>query len=192
MSSKATLVKAKLFMKTQSVLRAAALPALLLLASPAAAQQMKVAIIDSDRIVSDSTRGKAALERLKTLQEQKVAEGRRLQQEITDLRKRIDEGRLSLAPDKLEELRRQLQEKGIAFERFQTDASRQLEEERETALAAIEKDVLVVIDAIGKEQGYTFIFNKFRSGLVFADDATDITAQVIQRFDASGARPAGR
>ena len=185
MSPKANLIKAK------SVLRAAALPALLLLAAPAVAQQMKIAVIDSDRIVSDSARGKAALDRLKTIQEQKVAEGRRLQQEIADLRKRIEEGRLSLAPDKLEELRKQLQEKGIAFERFQTDAGRQLEEEREAALAAIEKDVLVVIDAIGKEQGYTFIFNKFRSGLVFADDATDITPIVIQRFDAS-TRAAGR
>ena len=185
MSPKATIVKAK------SALRAAALPALLLLASPAAAQQpMKIAVIDSDRIVVESARGKAALERLKKLQDDKVAEGRRLQTELTDLRKRIEEGRLSLAPDKLEELRKQLQEKGIAFERFQTDASRQLEEEREAALAGIEKDVLVVIDAIGKEQGYTFIFNKFRSGLVFASDATDITAAVIQRFDGAS-RPAG-
>jgi outer membrane protein len=178
--------------KVKSVLRAAALPALLLLAAaPAAAQApMKIAVIDSDRIVAESARGKAALERLKTLQDQKVAEGRRLQQEIADLRKRLDEGRLSLAPDKLQELTKQIQDRGIALERFQTDAARELEQERETVLAAIERDVLVVIDAIGKEQGYTFIFNKYRSGLVFAAEATDITNLVIQRFDAAP-RPAG-
>ena len=175
--------------KVKSVLRAAALPALLLLAAAPAAAQMKIAVIDSDRIVAESTRGKAALERLKKVNDEKVAEARRLQTEITDLRKRIEEGRLSLAPDKLEELRRQLQEKGIAFERFQTDAQRQLEEEREAALAGIERDVLVVIDAIGKEQGYTLIFNKFRSGLVYAQESTDITAQVIERFNAAPATP---
>ena len=180
--------------KVKNVLRAAALPALLLLASaaPAAAQQaLKIAVIDSDRIVAESARGKAALARLQTLQEEKMTQARAMQQEITDLRRRIEEGRLSLAPDKLEELRKQLQEKGIAFERFQTDAGRQLEEERETALAAIERDVLVVIDQIGKEQGYSFIFNKYRSGLVFAADATDITATVVQRFDAAPARTGG-
>lgn len=180
--------------KAKNVLRAAALPALLLLASaaPVAAQQpVKIAVIDSDRIVAESARGKAALARLQTLQEEKMAQARAMQQEITDLRRRLEEGRLSLAADKLEELRKQLQEKGIAFERFQTDAGRQLEEERETALAAIERDVLVVIDQIGKEQGYSFIFNKYRSGLVFAADATDITATVVQRFDAAGARTGG-
>jgi outer membrane protein len=164
------------------------LPLLALAAVPAAAQQpagLKIAIIDSDRIVAESTRGKAALERLRGLQEQKVAEGQRLQQELTDLRKRMEDGRLSLAPDKLDELRKQMQDKGIALERFQADAQRELEEERERALAGIERDVLTVIDQVGKEQGYTLIFNKFRSGLVFAADAVDITPVIIQRFDAA-------
>ena len=177
------------------------LAALALLASPAllpgaaqaqapaaAARPLKIAIIDSDRVVAESTRGKAALEQLKAIQEAKVAEGRRLQQELTDLRKRMEDGRLSLAPDKLEELRKQIQDKGIALERFQADAQRQLEEERERALAGIERDILQIIDQVGKEQGYTLIFNKFRSGLVFAEDAVDISPLVIQRFDA--VRPA--
>jgi outer membrane protein len=166
----------------------ALLPLLALAALPAAAQppaSPKIAVIDSDRIVAESARGKAALERLRGLQEQKIAEGQRLQQEINDLRKRMEDGRLSLAPDKLDELRKQLQDKGIAIERFQADAQRELEEERERALAAIERDVLTVIDQVGKEQGYTLIFNKFRSGLVFAEDSVDITPLVIQRFDAA-------
>lgn len=169
-----------------------AAPALLAAAAEAqapAARPLKIAIIDSDRVVAESTRGKAALERLKTLQEAKVAEGRRLTQELTDLRKRLEDGRLSLAPDKLEELRKQIQDKGIALERFQADAQRELEEERERALAGIEREILGVIDQVGKEQGYTLIFNKFRSGLVYAEEAVDISPIVIQRFDA--ARPAG-
>ena len=170
-----------------------AAPALLAAAAeaqaPAAARPLKIAIIDSDRVVAESTRGKAALEKLKTLQEAKVAEGRRLTQELADLRKRMEDGRLSLAPDKLEELRKQIQDRGIALERFQADAQRELEEERERALAGIERDILGVIDQVGKEQGYTLIFNKFRSGLVYAEDAVDISPIVIQRFDA--ARPAG-
>ena len=169
-----------------------AAPALLAAAAEAqapAARPLKIAIIDSDRVVAESTRGKAALERLKTLQEAKVAEGRRLTQELADLRKRLEDGRLSLAPDKLEELRKQIQDKGIALERFQADAQRELEEERERALAGIEREILGVIDQVGKEQGYTLIFNKFRSGLVYAEEAVDISPLVIQRFDA--ARPAG-
>jgi outer membrane protein len=187
-------------MFVKPTLRARILAALVVLAAPAllagaaqaqapAARPLKIAIIDSDRVVAESARGKAALEKLKTLQDAKVAEGRRLQQELTDLRKRLEEGRLSLAPDKLEELRKQTQERGIALERFQADAQRELEEERERALSGIERDILAVIDQVGKEQGYTLIFNKFRSGLVYAEDAVDISPIVIQRFDAI--KPAG-
>jgi outer membrane protein len=40
-----------------------------------------------------------------------------------------------------------------------------------------------VIDAVGQERGLTLIFNKFQSGLVYADEAVDITDDVIRRFN---------
>ena len=162
----------------------AALPALAQ-AAPAAGP-LKIAVIDSDRIVAESTRGKAALEKLKKAQEDKLAQGRQMQQELNDLRKRLDDGQLSLAPEKLADLKKQYEDKAIAFKRFQDDADRDLGKLRDDALDGIEKDVLEIIDQIGKEQGYTLIFNKFRSGLVFASDAIDITDQVVQRFNAAG------
>ncbi len=42
-----------------------------------------------------------------------------------------------------------------------------------------------VINQVGKELGYNMIFRKFESGLIYADDALDITTQVIQRLDAA-------
>jgi Skp family chaperone for outer membrane proteins len=54
-------------------------------------------------------------------------------------------------------------------------------------MGKIERQILPVIDKLGQEQGYTLIFNKFQSGLVYADDAVDITADVITRLDASNA-----
>ena len=41
-----------------------------------------------------------------------------------------------------------------------------------------------IINAYGAEQGYSLIFNKFESGLVFAEDAIDITDEILRRFDA--------
>ena len=40
------------------------------------------------------------------------------------------------------------------------------------------------INRIGQEGGYSFIFRKYESGLIYADEAGDITEQVIQRMDA--------
>ncbi|HVS01183.1 MAG TPA: OmpH family outer membrane protein [Thermoanaerobaculia bacterium] len=167
-----------------AALHVAVLP--LMMAPALAAQQapLRVAVIDSDRIVAESIRGKAALERLKKVQDEKLAEGRRLQQEITELRKRIDEGQHSLAPEKLAELKKQYEDRLIAFRRFSDDADRDLGKQRDDVLQDIEKDALAIIDAYGKERGYTLILNKYRSGLVYADETVDITDEIIQRFDA--------
>lgn len=44
-----------------------------------------------------------------------------------------------------------------------------------------------IIEAAGAEGGYTLIFNKFQSGLVFAAEQVDITDEIIRRFDAAAA-----
>ena len=40
-----------------------------------------------------------------------------------------------------------------------------------------------VIDAVAKERGYNLVFNKFQSGLLFADASTDLTDAVITKFN---------
>ena len=77
--------------------------------------------------------------------------------------KLADQG-ASLADDKKEALQKSYQEKAIAFKRFQDDAQRQLEEAQKKELEELQKRVLPVISQIGKEKGYTLIFNKFQSG----------------------------
>jgi len=159
-------------------------------AAPARAQAvgekpLKVALIDVQRLVTESARGKVALAKLKSLQEQKVAEGKAKQDEIDGLRKKINEGRLSLADDKIAEMEKQLEDRMIAFRRFQDDAQRDLQKTQEQALGDVERLVMPIIEKVGKEFGYTMIFNKFQSGLVYADDSIDITPLIVQRFDAS-------
>lgn len=145
---------------------------------------VKIAVIESERIVAESAEGRAALESLRELREQKMEEGQRLQQEITSLRQRIDEGGNALSEDRRDELRKEYEDKVIAFRRFQDDADRELSKRRDETLAKIEKEVLEVIHEIGREGDYTIIMNKFQSGLVYADDAIDITDQVVERFNA--------
>lgn len=144
---------------------------------------VKVAVIDVERILLESERGKAALAEIETLRAQKQEEGTTRQKEISDLRQRLADGRLSLSEDKLAELRKQAEDKMIALQRFQDDANRELSKKRDEVLKTIEDSVFPVINEVGKEGGYTLVFNKFSSGLVYADEAVDITSQVIERYN---------
>ncbi|HYN23064.1 MAG TPA: OmpH family outer membrane protein [Thermoanaerobaculia bacterium] len=154
----------------------------------ASAGPIKIAVIDTEKILLTSNTGKKALADLKKLQEQKEGEARTKQQEVKDLQAKITDGRLSLAQDKLTEMEKQLEEKVIGLRRFQEDANSELGKRRDQILAQIDQKVMPVINTVGKEMGYTLIFRKFESGLIYADEAVDITNAIIQRLD--GAAPA--
>jgi outer membrane protein len=149
-----------------------------------AAKVLKVAVIDTERILLTSATGKAALADLKKMQERKEAEIVAKQKAVKDLQTKIAEGRLSLSQDKLSVMNKQLEDLVVGLERFQDDSNRELTAKRDDILAAIDARVMPVINQIAKEQKYSFIFRKFESGLIFADDSYDITNVIIQRLDA--------
>jgi len=149
------------------------------------AQQVKVAVIDVQRVVTESDAGKEALGKLKGLQDSKIAEGQKLQNELDALKEQLTKQRFTLSDDKIEAMGKQIQDKGIELKRFQDDAQRELDDARRKALGDLEQKILPIINDLGKEKGITLIFNKFQSGLVYADDAVDITDEVIRRFNTS-------
>lgn len=170
-----------------SVIVLAAVAFLSLAAATPADAQVKVAVIDIQKVLAESASGKAAQTEIEALQQAKRSELEAKRQELLDLRKRAEEGALSLAEDKLAELQKEYEDKAIAFKRLEDDANRELQKRGEQLMGKIERQILPVINQLGQEQGYTLIFNKFQSGLVYAADSVDITGDVIARLDATNA-----
>jgi outer membrane protein len=161
------------------------------LAAPMFAQTSapaRVAVIDVQKVLQQSTAGKAAYERLKKMQDERVARAQKMQEEITAIENDVNAKKLSLSEEKLNEMAKQASDKKIAMQRYAQDADREVSEARDRELAALEAKIKPVIDSMGKEMGLAAIFNKFESGLVYASDAIDITESVIKRFD--GTAPA--
>jgi len=159
------------------------------LATPMFAQNTpaRVAVIDVQKVLTQSTTGKAAYEKLKSLQEERVAKAKQLDEDARKLDTEINTKRISLSDDKLAEMQKQLADKKIAIQRYAQDADREIGEARDRELQALEARIKPVIDNLGKEMGLAAIFNKFESGLVYASEAIDITDTVIQRFNAAPA-----
>ena len=164
---------------------AATIAALVLAAALPAAAQSKVAVIDVQRVVTESDPGKEAIQKLKAISDAKVQEGQNLQQEAAALQEQFNKQRFTVSEERLAAMTKELEDKTIAIRRFEDDAKRELDEARRRELGALEQRILPIIDQIGKERGYTLIFNKFQSGLVYADETVDITDDVITRFNTS-------
>src|SRR6202022_3081899 len=143
----------------------------------------RVAVIDVQKVLTTSNAGKVAYERLKKLQDDRMARAQKMQEDMNALNTDINTKKLSLSEDKLTDLQKQLADKQVALQRFGQDADKELTESRDKALLELEGKIKPVIDQIGKEMGLAVIFNKFESGLVYASDAIDITDTVIKRFN---------
>jgi outer membrane protein len=120
----------------------------------------------------------------------KKEEADRLTKELKDLEQKITDQGASLAEDKREQLQRTYTEKATAFKRFQEDAQKELDREQKKELAELEKRVMPVIQQVGREKGYSLVFNKFEAGLLYADETADITEDVLKRFNTTVAVPA--
>ncbi|MCH9647862.1 MAG: OmpH family outer membrane protein [Deltaproteobacteria bacterium] len=164
--------------------------ALSILPSPAAAQaggaETKIGVVNVEEVVAQSESGKAARAEMERLQESKRGELEAKRQEILDLQKRIEDGRLSLAQDLLTELQESYESKVLDMRRLEDDANRELQKRSEKLLKGIEQQVLPIIDQVGKSQGFSVIFNKYQSGLVYASEAVDITSAVVAALNQQG------
>ena len=161
------------------------------LALPAMAQSApaKIAVIDVQKVLATSTAGKAAYERLKKMQEERISKAKAMEDELRKLETELTTKRLSLSEDKVAELTRSINDRKIAMQRYAQDADREVAEARDRALLELENRIKPVIDALGKEMGLAAIFNKFESGLVYASDAIDLTDTVITKFNPAAAAP---
>jgi outer membrane protein len=155
------------------------------LALPAFAQTTpaRLAVIDVQKVLTQSTAGKAAYEKLKRVQDERVEKAKQMDEDMRKLDTEITTKRISLSEDKLTDMQKQLADKRIAIQRYAQDADREIGEARDRELQALEARIKPIIDGIGKEMGLAAIFNKFESGLVYASDAIDITDTVIKRFN---------
>ena len=164
-------------------LRALVLAAIVMAVALPAAAQAKVAVIDVQRVVTESDPGKEVMQKLRSLSDAKAQQGQTLQQELVALQDQFNKQRFTVSEARQAEMSKQIEDKQIAIRRFQDDAQRELQEAQRRELGSLEERILPIINEVGQERGLTLIFNKFQSGLVYADDAVDITDVVITRFN---------
>ena len=160
-------------------------------AAPApAGGNSKIGVIEVQRIVQESAIGKESLARVQKIQQAKQEELTRRQKELRDLETKIQDQGKALSEDAMEKLQKEYQAKAVELKRFQDDAQKELEETQRKELGDLEKRIMPVITEVAKEQGYQLVFNKFNSGLLYADDkSVDLTEAVITKFNSMIAAP---
>ncbi|UCH93185.1 MAG: OmpH family outer membrane protein [Candidatus Aminicenantes bacterium] len=144
--------------------------------------EVKIGIVNAQEILQKTKKGIEIQKRLEQLQQRKQQKLQNMQEEVKKLEKDV------LNPALNEEARGKksldLQNKRKELKRFLEDAQNEMQRESQKELVALEKDIMPVIDQIGKSKGFTVILDITRPGIVYFDQTIDITAEVIKAFDA--------
>ena len=173
-------------------LAAAALVVSLAQTAAAVAQPTKIGLIDTRRLITQSAQGKVIIGKLQKLGDEKQGQLKARADEIQQLKKRLDDSRVSLSEDKIAAMEKEIEDKATSGRRLQEDLQKQLEEAQSAAFGEFEQKVAPLIEKFGRDNGFAFILNigffnqqNLPSGIVWADASTDVTDAIIKTIDAA-------
>ncbi len=158
------------------------------IASPVALAQerpIKIAVVDLERLVAQSTPGQALQARLEKFQETVQAEGEQKAQKAREIRQKATDGGSTLSQADLADLQKQYEDATLEIRRFREEKQREGERIRNEGLREIEKQMEPVFRQIRDAGSYDLILNNIPGVVVMANERVDITQMVIERFNAA-------
>jgi outer membrane protein len=156
--------------------------AVLLPALPAAAD-FKLALVDRQRALISSDKGKEAEKTLTQLQDKKKKELEPRSNACKKIQEDADSQKFVMSDDALQEKAIEYQRCGRDLERDVQAAKDELVVQQQKLLAPIAKKLEDIVNQIGKEKQFDLILDRSTPGVLFAPDALDVTDLVIKKLN---------
>jgi len=144
--------------------------------------EMKIGYINSDRIFKEYEATKDAYAKFNKEVEKWEQQASEMQKKIMELKEQLEKQSLLLSSERKQELEAQLKEEYMAYQKFIEEKLGQngevMKKNAELSKPIVEK-IQGILDKIGKEEHYDFIFDAQNGGLVFAKQGYDLTEKVL-------------
>jgi outer membrane protein len=155
------------------------------------AQNVKIGYVDVQRAVQEVEEGKQARARLKSELDQKRANLDQKRANLEKMKADYDKQAPVLSEDAKRKKQEELQK---AFIEAQNEAGQMQEElsgKEQEAMQNISKRLLAVVAEISDKENFSFVLDK--AALLYAPAASDITNEVVRRYNERfGGAPAGK
>ena len=153
-------------------------------ATPAFAADVKLGYIDMQRALNSSEAGKEAKEQLAARVKKYQEEINAKQEDIKKLKDDLEKQGMLLSESARASKEKDYQQRLKEFQRFTKDAQDELQGKDEEFTRKILEGMEKIIQEFGRKNGYSFIFVK-NEGMLFVDEKTDVTEEVLKIFNAS-------
>jgi outer membrane protein len=143
---------------------------------------VKIGIINTNKIISESVEGKKFLNYLETKQKEKQTEIDAMRNKLQQDLEQFQRQQSSLSDEARLRKQSELNRRRTDLDRYIEDAEAEMQSIQRERFAQIQKKIMPIIQQIGSEQGFTLIFEA-NAAMLYVDASADITDQIITRFD---------
>jgi outer membrane protein len=164
----------------------AALALLLTAQSSSAADEVKIGIVDIEQALVSTDEGKAAREEITRKNREARAQVEPMMEQRKTLAEELQGKKYVLSDDALFQKQVQLAELENKIKSKVEELEGQLKIEQGKMLAPLQTKMQGIIEAIGKEQGFTLILARNNPYVMYSREALDITDLVVARFNQKG------
>lgn len=148
-----------------------------------AADEVKIGFVNVQKVIFASKAGQKVKKEIESLALKKKDGLKKQEKEIQDMRKKFEKEQLTLSKSQKEKKQKTFQQKVVAYKKavgeFQQEAKKKEADYTRKAL----KEVTGIVSDIAKKDSYTAIFDMMQSGMIYADDNTDLTERVLKQFN---------
>ncbi|MFZ7128308.1 MAG: OmpH family outer membrane protein [Desulfobacterales bacterium] len=155
--------------------------AFLAAASTAAAADIKLGIVDFQKILETSKIGQKVNADLKQEFQRMESDFEGKKKEIEDLKSKLEKEAMVMSREMREEKEIELRVKLKNAQELEKQYRQELMKHEKEAVNELQKEVLEIVQDMGKKEKFTVISS--RVGILYSDDAIDLTDRVVKVLD---------
>jgi outer membrane protein len=154
------------------------------MAAVAGAADVRIAVIDFQRILDDSRAGKAAQETINQQGRQMEAELKAKGDALEQMKEQLQKDALVMSKETREEKEREFRIQINEFRESQQEFAKKAREMQMRAMGKIRQDIDTLAKAYAEEKGFTLMIEKQEAGVIYVPAQLDVTDEIIRRYDA--------
>lgn len=147
------------------------------------AYDSKFGFVDLNKALNESDEGKKAVTALESLVKSKQTIIAVKEAELDQLKNEITSQTAILNSDALKKKQEHHDELMKVYQRMIQDSKDEIQKRQSDFMKDIIIDIRRIIAKFGKDEGYTAIFERFESGLLYMPDSADLTETIINTFN---------
>jgi outer membrane protein len=149
----------------------------------AQAAELKIGYVDLNKALNESNKGESAVKLLEEMVKAKQTFINGKEEEIKKLDTEIAKQTSILTQDALKGKQEKREKLMRDYQRMVKDSQEEIQKKRNEFMEGIIKDLRKTVVNIGKKEGYSIIFEKIASGILYIPEEVDLTDELIKLFN---------